>query len=387
MPLHEAHHPVRVEKAGAAMMVTFNRPKALNALNLEMIQLLAPHVHEWAHDESVRCVVLRGAGDRAFCAGGDIRSLYDGRGSEAGHRLQEAFFREEYILDHELAVSGTKVPHVALYDGVTMGGGVGVSIHAPFRVATERLTFAMPETGIGFFPDVGGSFFLPRLPGQLGMFLALTGHRVKGAEAVSAGIATHYVPSARIGDLIADLTELESRNPQEVGAVIDKHAEPSAVQHAGEGLAPATQALINECFGGDSVESILFQLETKAHAAHAGHSAEWAKSTLKTLHRMSPTALKVTFAQVRAGASRSLEECFQMELRLAVRFMQGHDFYEGVRAVLVDKDNAPKWKPTTLADVTDADVKKYFAPLESHEPGFGTVHELSLPDELLLESK
>jgi enoyl-CoA hydratase len=218
-----AEAPVLISREGGLINVTLNRPKALNALNLDMIRLLLPAIHEWRASNPPSCVVLQGSGDKSFCAGGDIKSLFGDGIDDADPAAQEAFFREEYTLDYSLAMSNKHVaPHVAILDGVTMGGGVGVSVFSDVRIATERLVFAMPEAGIGLFPDVGGSFFLPRLPTLMGEFLALTGAKLRGAQAVCAGVATHYVPSSAIPDLLKELQGTTSR--ESVKAVVPRRS-------------------------------------------------------------------------------------------------------------------------------------------------------------------
>jgi len=339
---------IQFERQGAVGLVTLNRPKALNALTLPMIRAYDPQLIEWATDPQVGAVVMQGAGDRAFCAGGDIRAIYDaGRGSDAA--IHRDFFREEYILNrriHRLAK-----PHVALLDGITMGGGVGLSVHGSHRVATERTLFAMPETGIGLFPDVGGSYFLPRCPGEIGMYLALTGHRLKAADMVYAGIATHHVPSARLAELKAALA---SCDPAAGRAGVDA-ALAAVAADPGEPALAQRRATIDRCFAQPAVEGIIEAL--------AGEPTEWAEATRATLLKMSPTSLKVTYRQIRLGGTLDFEACMIMEYRMIQRFMQGHDFFEGVRAALVDKDQKPRWQPASLAEVGAADVDAYFAPL------------------------
>lgn len=332
-------------RRGAIGLVTLDRPKALNALTLPMIRAYAPQLAAWAADPAVAAVVMRGAGDRAFCAGGDIRAIWEaGRASDAA--IHRDFFREEYRLNR--AIHRFAKPHVALLDGITMGGGVGLSVHGSHRVATERTLFAMPETGIGLFPDVGGGYFLPRCPGEIGMYLALTGHRLKAADLLYAGIATHYVPSAGLDDLVVALGEIRSSDG--VDEVLGRFAAP-----AGEAPLAAHRAAIDRCFAAPSVEAILDVL--------AADGSDWARAARATLLKMSPTSLKITYRQVRLGRALDFEACMVMEYRMIQRFMAGHDFFEGVRAAIVDKDQAPRWRPDNLAAVTAAEVDAYFAPL------------------------
>jgi enoyl-CoA hydratase len=319
--------------------VTLHRPKAFNALTHDMCRRFDAQMRDWAAQDDVATVVVTGAGERAFCAGGDVRALYDAGPSGA---LTREFFWDEYRLNARLF----RYPkaYVALADGVTMGGGVGVSAPAKFRVVTERTVFAMPETGIGLFPDVGGSYHLSRCPGQVGAYLALTGTRIKAADLLHAGLYTHYVPAELLAEL---LVAIEMEAPS---AVLKRLA-----QTPGEGTLAPLRAAIDRCFAGNTIEEIRAALESEGGA--------WAQATLDTLDRMSPTSLRVTLRLVREGAKLDFEDCLRMEFRLVRRFMRGHDFYEGVRAVLIDKDNAPRWQPATLAGVTPAMVDAYFAPL------------------------
>ncbi|MGF1592919.1 MAG: enoyl-CoA hydratase/isomerase family protein [Kiloniellaceae bacterium] len=329
--------------------ITLNRPRALNALTLEMIRAIAPQLVAWQEDSTVKAVVIRGAGDRAFCAGGDVRAVWEA--GRAGDRLTEVFFREEYRLNRLIHVFAK--PYIALIDGITMGGGVGVSVHGSHRVAGDRTLLAMPEVGIGLFPDVGGSYFLPRLPGRLGLFLALTGWRLKAADAVYCGLATEYVPSARMDELAAAFTDLDwSTNDAELlvdGAIDRFTADP------GESELESHRELIDRCFSARSVESILAALEASGD--------DWAAKVAGIMRRQSPTSLKVTFAQLEKGAALDFDQAMVQEYRLSQAFMAGGDFYEGIRAALIDKDNRPQWSPPELAAVTPAAVEAHFRPL------------------------
>jgi enoyl-CoA hydratase len=339
-------------RRGAAGVVTLNRPKALNAVTHAMVLALRAQLDAWADDPAITRIVICAAGERAFSVGGDIRALYDlgvaGRYDEA---LQ--FWRDEYPLN--AAIKNYRKPYVALIDGMVMGGGVGVSVHGSHRVAGDRFQFAMPEVGIGFFPDVGASWFLPRLPGELGAYCGLTGERFGIADAVAAGIATHHVPSARFGALIDGLTGAVS-----VDAVLAAFSEP-----AGEGAILARRAAIDRLFAGSSVEDILDALDREAAAGSA--DAEWAAKTAATMRTKSPLSLKIALAQVRRGKDWDFEACMRAEFRIVSRVIRDHDFFEGVRAVIIDKDNAPRWQPATLREVGDAEVERHFAPLGTRE--------------------
>jgi enoyl-CoA hydratase len=333
---------------GVAGIITLNRPKALNALTLGMVRAIHPQLKAWAADDAVKVVIVEGAGEKAFCAGGDIRALHDW--GKAGDREVIDFYREEYRLN--VYIKNYPKPYVALMDGIDMGGGVGVSVNGSHRVATERLTFAMPETGIGLFPDVGGTYFLPRCPGEIGMFLALTGERLKAADAVHAGIADVFVPAEKLVALKAKLA---------VGQGVDAALEAFSADAGAPSLA-ANRASIDEHFSKGSVLAIVASLRADG--------GDWASKVLATLATKSPTSLLVAYRQVRDGAKLSFEEAMKLEFRLTNRFMRGRDFYEGVRAIIIDKDQKPRWKPATLEAVAQADVDAYFASLGSDELTF-----------------
>jgi enoyl-CoA hydratase len=340
------------ERRGAAGLITLNRPQALNAVNHAMVTALAARLEEWASDPAVTRVIIRAAGERAFSAGGDIRALYElGRAGRQADMLP--FWRDEYRLNS--FIKHYPKPYVALIDGIVMGGGVGISVHGSHRVAGEKFQFAMPEVGIGFFPDVGATWFLPRLPGEIGAYGALTGERLRAADSLAAGVATHHVAATRFPDLIAALA-----GTVPVDAVLAAFAEP-----AGEGALAPLRPAIARLFAADRVEEILAALDA-AGGPHAG----WAGKTAAAIRAKSPTSLKVALAQVRRGADWSFSQCMRAEFRIVSRIVYGHDFYEGVRATIIDKDNAPRWRPADLAGVTERAVEDHFAALEE---------ELALP--------
>jgi enoyl-CoA hydratase len=342
---------VLFERQGRAGVITLNRPKALNALTLNMVDAMDVQLRSWRNDPAVELVIVKGAGERAFCAGGDIRALYDS--GKAGTPYVIDFYAREYRLN--TLIKRYPKPYIALVNGIVMGGGVGVSVHGRVRVCGEGTMFAMPETGIGLFPDVGGTFFLPRCPGEVGMYLALTGARLDVTDASYAGIATHVVPQAQHETLLADLCD----GPDTVERVLARHAVNPQNKPKLQGL----QQAINLHFAGVSVEEIMASLE-------AGRSL-FEEQTVKSLKGKSPTSLKVAFRQVREGAKLSFEDCMRLEFRLTNRFMRGHDFYEGVRAVIIDKDNAPKWDPPTVDLVRAQEIDSYFAPLEGGDLDLG----------------
>ena len=343
---------ILIERRGAAGIVTLNRPKALNAVTHGMVVALRTQLDRWADDDALTRVVITAAGDRAFSAGGDIRALYElGRAGRYNEALQ--FWRDEYPLN--AAIKNYRKPYVALIDGIAMGGGVGVSVHGSHRVAGDRFSFAMPEVGIGFFPDVGATWFLPRMPGELGAYCALTGERLAIADAIAGGIATNCVSSSRFPALLEGLTGTVS-----VDAVLSAFNEP-----VGEGTITRRRATIDRLFAGDMVENILAALDREA--ASGGVDAQWAEQTAAVIRTKSPLSLKLGLAQVRRGKAWDFDTCMRMEFRIVSRIIHGHDFYEGVRAVIVDKDNKPRWQPATLAEVSEADVERHFAPLGASE--------------------
>jgi enoyl-CoA hydratase len=295
----------------------------------------------WATDAAVKVVVIRGGGDRAFCAGGDIRALYESGKAKTSYALQ--FYRDEYILN--ATIKHYPKPYIALIHGIDMGGGVGVSVNGAYRIAAENMVFAMPETGIGLFPDVGGSYFLPRCPGQIGMYLALTGARLRTTDALYAGIATHFVQQAKWDALIEKLAGGAAPD-NALAALSDTVPDTFLAEH---------RNTIDKIFAMDSVEAIL--------AALAAEGTDWGHDTAVTLRTKSPTSLKIAFRQIREGAKLEFDDCMRMEYRIVA----GHDFYEGVRAVIIDKDNAPKWQPADPSGVSDADVAAYFVPMGANE--------------------
>ncbi|MDR3538325.1 MAG: enoyl-CoA hydratase/isomerase family protein [Acetobacteraceae bacterium] len=328
---------VITRRDGRVGRILLNRPKALNALDLDMIHALSRALLAWRDEPHVHAVVIEGAGDRAFCAGGDIRALRDGQLS--GNRAAvDAFFTEEYALN--LLIADYPKPYIALIDGFCMGGGIGVSVHSPHRVATEHAMFAMPETAIGFFPDIGATYFLPRLPGQLGVYLGLTGLRTTGADAVYAGFATHYTPRAQLPALSAALAEQGL-------AALAQFAAP---------LPPFTlaadRAAIDHCFGADSVPEIMRRLEAEDGA--------WTGPVVKAMRQVSPSALAWTLKALRRGADLTLKQALAAEFALTKTAMVHPDFAEGVRAMVVDKDRQPKWQPARIEDVDPVSIDAMF---------------------------
>jgi enoyl-CoA hydratase len=340
------------ERRGSAGVVTLNRPKALNAITHAMVRALAAKLDAWAGDNAVTRVIVTANGERAFSAGGDIRALYD-LITAGGQQEALGFFREEYALN--TAIKRYPKPYVSLIDGIVMGGGVGISIHGSHRVAGERYAFAMPEVGIGFFPDVGATYALPRLAGEIGTYLALTGERLKAADAVLSGAATHHVKSHRFAALLEALCGTDP-----VNAVL-----ADFMESAGPGEIMPRRRTIDRTFSYDRVEAILDALQRDAQTI-SDHS-EWSARTLQTIRTKSPTSLMLALAQMRYGRTHSFEACMAAEFRIVSRIVYGPDMVEGVRAVIVDKDNTPRWSPPDLALVPESEVLRHFATLPGNE--------------------
>jgi 3-hydroxyisobutyryl-CoA hydrolase len=341
------------EQTGAWGVVTLNREKALNALTWDMVKAMRAQLIAWAGDDTVKAVLVKGAGTRAFCAGGDIRWLHDAAKADAAHASE--FFREEYR-NNSLIYHYPK-PYVALIDGIVMGGGVGISVHGDFRVAGDATLFAMPETGIGLFPDVGGGHFMPRLHDGLGLYYALTGARAKAADCMAAGIATHYAPADKYAELEAALmaVPLGEHAHSDIETVLDVYAGDPG------------HAAVNDLRG--DVARLYTGHETLASlmAVLKADDSAFANETLITLARMSPTSMALTFQQMQRGHTLDFDGNMKMEFRMVSRVMAGHDFFEGVRAQILDKDREPKWTPASLAALNDDEIARYFEGLGEAE--------------------
>jgi enoyl-CoA hydratase/carnithine racemase len=330
--------------------ITLNRPAALNALSFDMLVQLRAVLGNAAADREVYAILIRGAGDKAFCAGGDLRALYQSfKNSRSSHR---EFFVREYPLDYLL--HSYPKPYVVLMDGITMGGGMGIAQGSTLRIVGERTRMAMPEVAIGFFPDVGASYFLSRLPGALGAYLALTGVQIRGADALYCRLADVYLSPAAIASLSGDLMALNWSD--------DRSGDLRRFIHGRSALglpAPTLSALrpgIDAHFSHPTVPAILASLLAENRAEYA----DWAQQTVKLMRSRSPTMLSVTLRQLQRGKEMSLADCFRMELTMAQQCFEQGDFLEGVRALIIDKDNSPKWNPGRIEDVTDAMVEAFF---------------------------
>ena len=353
------YETILLETHGRVGLITLNRPQALNALTLGMVRAMNAQLEKWVQDDSVQAVVVRGAGSRAFCAGGDVKAvaLATRAADPAAATLARAFFYEEYTLNHRIFTYPK--PYIALVDGIVMGGGVGVSAHGAFRVVGENTMLAMPETLIGFFPDVGGGYFLPRCPGQTGTYLALTGHRIGAVDAIYCGYATHYVPAAGHQDLLDALMQEDFRDAANAHQAVEEVIARFADEAPGECTLAPVREQIDRCFGHDRVEDIA--------AALAREDDAFAEKALETLYAVSPTSLKVTLRQLREGETLHFAKVMTMEYRLSQALVRYPDFYEGIRAALIDKDKQPKWHPSRIEDVSDAQVGAFFAPRPGDE--------------------
>ncbi|WP_416971038.1 enoyl-CoA hydratase/isomerase family protein [Streptomyces sp. 4F14] len=339
---------VQCWKDGLVGRIVLDRPKALNALNHEMVLRIDAALDEWERDPAVAAVVISGAGERGLCAGGDIRAVHDDARDGDG-RASAAFWRDEYRVNARIA--RYPKPYVALMDGIVMGGGVGISAHGDVRIVTERSRVAMPETGIGFVPDVGGTYLLANAPGESGTHLALTGAQIGAADAVLCGLADHYVPSSELPALLADFAALP------VTEALARHEQAAPAPEL-----PADRHWIDACYAADTVEEIVDNLST--------YDDPRAKDAAETLLTRCPTTLKVTLRALRAARELTLEQALDQEYRISCHALSTHDLVEGVRAQIIDKDRDPRWSPATLGDVSEADVARYFAPLEE-ELGLG----------------
>lgn len=331
------------EKSGLGI-ITLTRPDVLNALSSEMCHLLDEKLKIWQESSSIKAVIIKSAGNKAFCAGGDVRAIVE-QGPEHNSIAKE-FFATEYRMNAR--IFHFKKPFIALLDGIVMGGGVGVSIHGSHRIITENTLFAMPESAIGLIPDVGGSYFLPRMPGALGRYLGLTGVRLKGADILYAGIGTAYMRSDKLNDFINALAESPIKNDDDVDAILAEFADDP-------GAAPIDEFrdLIDAAFAENTIEDIFEHLSIIDH--------NWARETHAVLSKMSPISLKVILEQLQRGAKLKFDECMVMEYRIVCAISSyDSDFYEGVRAVLIDKDHNPNWVPATLAEVSNEMVLAHF---------------------------
>jgi enoyl-CoA hydratase len=329
---------------GKLGLITLNRPQALNALNHLMFKALNQQLQHWEDDENIKAVIIRAEG-RAFCAGGDMRVAYQ-LGLKKDPQLKN-YFADEYRMNSR--VYHFSKPYIALLDGITMGGGAGISIYGSHRIATNNLIFAMPETGIGFFPDVGASYFLSRLPYRMGFYLGLTGAAISAVDCLVLGLVDHIVAREKFDEIILKIqnTALTNHPDAAVSEVIRHYSQPTQkselLNH---------QVEIEMCFAKETVEEILETLER--------YPSAWCEEVFNSMALKSPTSLKVTLRQLQLGEKLSFDKVMEMEYRLMCRFIEGHDLFEGIRAQLIDKDKKPVWKPHRVVDVDDSEVASYF---------------------------
>jgi enoyl-CoA hydratase len=354
-----AAEDIRIECRGGLGLVALNRPQALNTLSLAMYRIFDPQLVAWGRDPAIHAVAVKGDGGRAFCAGGDVRAIYDARRSAVGDGdYKTDFFREEYSLIAR--VHRFPKPYVALMDGIVMGGGAGISVNGSHRVVTEKTLFAMPEVHIGLFPDVGASRFLNLCPGRAGLYLALSGKRIGAADCLYCGFATHYVSSARLNELVEALAAIQF-HPGTARAQVDAAIARFAAE-PGTAMLPAIQPEIDRAFAGRSIEAILAALDRER--------ADWAKEARDAMARAAPLSLKITLRQLQLGKGMSVDQALTLEYRLTQHVMAGQDFFEGIRAALVDKDNKPRWQHAAPEDVGEGEVESYFASLGARELKF-----------------
>lgn len=335
---------------GRAGVITLNKPETLNAVTDSMLSDIDTHLTKWENTPSIERVIIKAVPGKAFSAGGDIRHLYQ-RGMAKDFDFE--FFAREYALNARIAAYPK--PYIALVNGIAMGGGVGVSFHGSHIIAGDKIAFAMPEVGIGFFPDVGGSYLLSRLPGQIGLYLGLTGERMKQGDCLATGLVTHTCSTTKFDALEEKLCEeadieavLQGQNKLNIPTTLEQKA-----------------ALIDIAFSAPTVREIILRLESMQHD-ESSHGT-WAEKTLETLLAKSPTSLEIAFRQINAGKSLSMNECMKMEYRILRRILPGPDFYEGIRAAIIDKDGAPVWQPDSLEEVDPVQIAQHFAPLGDAE--------------------
>lgn len=335
--------------SGDIGLITLNRPGALNSLNHQMILAMYQQLQRWEQSNHIKAIVIRAAEGRAFCAGGDLKLTYERMQNH--HAAMTDFFRDEYQLNRY--IFHYPKPYIALLDGITMGGGVGISIHGSHRIATERLLFAMPETGIGFFPDVGGTYFLPRLPGRIGTYLGLTGARIESDDCVAIGIAHYKVNRNALSEITTAIAneKLNEHAKEQISHIIQHYALASKSSSLLE-----NRRELDDIFSANTMETIVEKLNQSSDALCQKACIELAKK--------SPTSLKITLKALREGAHLDFDKCMIQEFRLVSRFLVGHDFSEGIRAVIIDKDQKPSWNPGRLEEVNESQINQYFVPLK-----------------------
>ncbi|GLT92841.1 hypothetical protein SLE2022_106560 [Rubroshorea leprosula] len=356
---------VLIEERSFSRILTLNRPKQLNALSFAMLSRLSECFFAYEEDPKVKIIILKGKG-RAFCAGGDVAAvLRDVK--EGDWKSGAKYFSKEFSLNYLMATY--RKPQVSILNGIVMGGGSGLAMHGRFRVATENSVFAMPETALGLFPDIGASYFLSRLPGFFGEYVGLTGARLDGAEMLACGLATHYVPSARLSTLENALCNVGSDDPSIVSSIIDKYSEQPYLK---EQSSYNRLDVINKCFSQRTIEEIISALVCTVDHREGGYHRKdrWITSTIETLKKASPTSLKISIRSIREGRLQGVGQCLIREYRMACHVLRGElckDFFEGCRAILIDKDRNPKWEPSKVELVNESQVDQYFSKVNDKE--------------------
>jgi enoyl-CoA hydratase/carnithine racemase len=340
LPSEDQHILTAID--GYAGVITLNRPKALNALSLSMIRDMSKALIDWKDDPNIHTVIIKSNSEKTFCAGGDVRAVYEMR-FKGDAELMVNLFQEEYLLNYMISIYPK--PYIALIDGIAMGGGLGISIHGSHRVVTERATLAMPETSIGFFPDVGASYFLNRCPGEIGTYIGVLGHNITAEDALYVGLATHRLSSTELGKIYTALTHAQSHD--DVDDILQ-----DAAGGQSDCLLQTQRNLIDRCFSFNTIEEIFEALQQESDPI----VREWLKGSLKK----SPMSLKLTLAILRKSKGMSLKDVLTLDFKISQRCLAGHDLIEGVRAVLIDKDHTPLWKPSRLEDVTQEMIESYF---------------------------
>ena len=343
---------INIKKINSTILITLTREKVLNALNLNMVREIFKNIGVWDKDNDISGIIIQGAGEKSFCAGGDIVSVYHSK-NEPNSSLSNDFFREEYILN--LSIANFSKPWISLLNGIAMGGGLGLSVHGKYRIVNNKTVTAMPETAIGLFPDVGGGYFLSRM-GNLGAYLALTGRVMNGLDSIYTGIGTHFIENENIELIIKKIIDTNNYNNEFVDNLLNENAQ---VLKSNVSSLSKEVDNIDKHFSKDTLSEIFESLEKD--------NSEWANNTLEVLSKKSPTSMGVALKQLSLAKSLSLKECLIMEFRICQAMMAKHDFYEGVRANLVDKDRNPKWDPESINGVTEKIVNEHFQSLGERE--------------------
>ena len=343
---------IRIEKINSTILITLTREKVLNALNLKMVREIYKHIDNWDKDEQISGVIIKGAGEKSFCAGGDIVSVYHSR-EDSENNISDSFFREEYILNY--AISEFSKPWISVLNGIAMGGGLGLSVHGSYRIVNDMSITAMPETAIGLFPDVGGGYFLSRM-GPVGLYLALTGKVMNGVDSMQVGIGTHYIQNNKLDSILKELTDQNKYSKSFVDNLFSKHCEKVFDK---ESVLKKELKYINKHFDNSQLVDIYNSLKSD--------NSEWALNTLKVFSKKSPTSMSVTTRQLANAKTLNLKECLKMEFRICQAMMAKNDFYEGVRANLVEKDRNPIWKPNDILNVDEKLIQEHFRDLGDKE--------------------